>query len=287
MPIVNLVVSDQLGNPYYLSVNSADNSLVTTPAPGVSPSTNDNSISQSAYQIIASALRLIGVLASGELIPIEEANDGLNVLQQMLDAWNAERLTIFTTPSQDFAFTLGQQSYTLGIGGNFDVARPPKITGMSAILLQPNPLNPIEIPIVMYSAEQWQNEIPVKVVNSTFPQICYDDGGFPLRTLNFWPIPQLQQNNVRIYGWQGLGLPTTLQSVLSFPPGYAQAFRYNLAVLLAAEFAAPVSPTVQAIAIESLARVKTMNAPELGLRSDLIANPAGYNYKADLFGIPF
>jgi hypothetical protein len=42
---------------------------------------------------------------------------------------------------------------------------------------------------------------------------------------------------------------------------------------------------VQQIAVESLARVKTLNAPDLNLQSDLMPWPAGYNYRADLFGI--
>jgi len=39
--------------------------------------------------------------------------------------------------------------------------------------------------------------------------------------------------------------------------------------------------------VESLATVRRMNAPDLGLKSDLLATDAGYNYKADMFGIPW
>jgi hypothetical protein len=80
---------------------------------------------------------------------------------------------------------------------------------------------------------------------------------------------------------------TSLQSKLSYPQGYAEALRYNLAVRLAAEFAAPVSGPVAQIAIESLARVKTMNAPQLNMRSDLVPDPAGWNYRADLFNMGY
>ena len=137
----------------------------------------------------------------------------------------------------------------------------------------------------MYTWEQWQLQMPVKNVDSSFPQVCYDDGNFPLRNLNFWPIPQFQQNSVRIYGWLPLLLVGSLNASIVLPPGYAEAFRYNLAVRLSAEFGAPLPPAVQTIAVESLARIKTMNAPELTLRSDLTAMEPGYNYKADLFGI--
>ena len=238
-----------------------------------------------AYDIIRSALRLVGVYAAGEPLQIDDANDGLTVFQDMVNSWNTERLAIFTTRIDDFPFILGQQAYTLGTGGDFNIPRPAAIDAMSAILLT-NPDNPVEIPIDMYSVSDWQTQIPIKTVNSSWPQICYDDGGFPLRTLNFWPIPITQPNSCRIYSWQALAEPAALNTVINFPPGYAKAFRYNLAVDLAAEFGvAQVPPVVLAQAISSLAMVKTLNSPDLTLKSDLIPDPSGWNYKADLFNI--
>lgn len=251
--------------------------------PEPTPPTQTNAIIQSALDLITSSLRLIGVYASGETVRTSDANDSLMVLSQMIDSWNADRASIFTTSSTDFPLVLNKQAYTLGPGGDFDAQRPAQIDSMSAILLT-NPANPVEIPIDMYTVDQWQNEVPVKVVNGSFPQGCYDDGGFPLRTLNFWPIPT-QANSVRIYAWQAIGAPTSLNSTLSYPMGYAEALRYNLAVRLSAEFGAALPPAVSAIAIDSLARIKSMNAPELTLQSDLVASPAGYNYRADMFGI--
>ncbi len=239
----------------------------------------------SAYSLVKSALRLTGIIAAGEDIPEDEASDALMVFNQMVDAWNADRLAIFTTSSNDFPFTLNKQSYTLGGGGDFDMIRPAQIDSMSAIILT-NAANPIEYPMSMFTVQQWQNQLPVKQVFGSFPLICYDDGNFPLRTLNFWPIPQ-QQNAVRIYSWQPLNASATFDTSLSFPPGYQEAFRFNTAVRLAAEFGAAVPASVQQLAIESLARLKTINAPLLQLRSDLLAAPDAYNYKADMFGIPY
>jgi hypothetical protein len=281
-----LILTDQSGNEYALSVNSADGSLVTTPTSNVAPSSADNSIFFSVLQLITGALRLINVVASAELPSSTEANDALVAFQQMVDAWNAERLTIFSIIANDFSLTIGQQSFTLGPGGNFNTNRPPKIVGMSSILLF-NPNNPVEEPITMYSWNQWQTQVPVKNVPGNFPLICYDDGGMPLRTLNFWPIPQYQQNNVRIYSWSPLIWPANLQTLINLPPAYARAFRYNLAVELAPEFGAQVPQSVMETAVSSLALIRTMNAPDLFLISDLSLTPAGYNYKADLFGIAY
>lgn len=241
-----------------------------------------------AFDVITSALKLVGVLANGELPSHDDASQGLQVFNDMIDSWNAERQAIFTTGSNDFPFVLNQQSYTLGTGGDFDIPRPARIDGISTILLNPDPSNPVEVPLTMWTVDQWQNNVPVKSVTGTFPLACYDTGDFPLRVLNFWPIPTQEQNNVRIYSWQALAAQT-LTAQVSFPPGYAEGLRYGLAVRLAAEFAVDPSKyaaaTVATIAIQGLARIKTMNAPELTLQSDLVPSPAGYNYRADLFGI--
>lgn len=236
-----------------------------------------------ALDLITSALRLINVVASGEIVPIDMANESLQVLNDMIDAWNADRLAIYTTQTNDFPYVLNQQTYTLGTGGNFNIPRPARIDGMSSILLY-NPANPVEVPLNMFSVEEWQTQVPVKSVAGSFPLLVYDDGAFPLRNLNFWPIPSTVPNSVRIYSWQALPAQT-LSSTVSFPPGYNQGFRYNLAVLLAAEYARPVAPAVQEIAVNSLALIRTMNAPDLLLRSDLVPDPQEWNYKADLFGL--
>jgi hypothetical protein len=105
--------------------------------------------------------------------------------------------------------------------------------------------------------------------------------------MNFWPIPTQQPTSFRLYSWQALSAPTTYATPIAFPPGYLEAFRYNLAIRLSAEYGKEPSPAVAAIATASLARLKTMNAPELDLRSDLVPYPGGYNYRADMFGLGF
>jgi hypothetical protein len=240
-----------------------------------------------SYDLINSALRLVGVISGEEAASISDANQSLMVLNDMIDAWNAERNAIYTTRIDDFPFVNGKQVYTLGTGGDFDIPRPARIDGMSSIQLN-NPSNPVEIPMSMYTVDQWQNQVPVKQVTGSFPLICYDGGEFPLRNLTFWPIPTEQPTSCRIYGWSALAAQT-LVSKISYPPGYSEALRYNLAARLAAEFAVPAgsyaSGIVATLAIQGLGRIKTMNAPELLLRSDLVADPAGWDYKADLFGI--
>lgn len=209
--------------------------------------------------LIASSLRLIGVLASGEVPSADEANDALTILNQMIDSWTAERMMIFTLNINEFVLTAGQQVYTLGVGGNFNIARPARIERMGIVSLN-NPAQPLELPLEMLTDQQWA-AIPVKVISSSLPQKVYDDGAFPLRNLSFWCIPNVQVKT-RIYGWATLAQFPDLVTDITFPPGYLKAIRYNLAVDLAPEFGVvELNPITASIAVTSKATIKSQNAP--------------------------
>ena len=225
---------------------------------------------QSAQDVIASALRLVGALGSGEVPTASEIQDAGLVLNQMLDAWNAERLMVFTvTPvpndsnGKPLVLVANQQSYKLGnaIGTeDFFLPRPARLERVS-VFYSASQATPNEIPLDMYDNVQWQG-IANKTTPSILPQICYDDGGFPDRTLYFWPTPT-QANPITLYLWTALMQFSDLTLPMSFPPGYMEAIRYNLAVRLFAEF--PGDPqkfaVVNNIAQSSKARLMSINAP--------------------------
>lgn len=241
--------------------------------------------------IISSSLRLIGVLASGETADAALAQNSLFVLQGMWNSWNAQSLMIFTIPRQVYSLTLNKQSYTMGIDptgvttADFQVPRPPRIDRMGIINLN-NPLQPLELPLQYLTVAQWQ-EIPVKNISSALPMYCWDDQGFPFRTLTFWPIPNVNVQ-IAIYPWAALTTPAILTTQMIFPPGYQEAFRYNLAVRLAAEF--PTIPQevlemVVGLASESMRVVKAMNIQPIDLRVDPALTQQGwkglYNWLSD------
>jgi hypothetical protein len=230
--------------------------------------------------LINSSLRLIGALASGEVPTSNEQADGLTILNQMIDAWNAERLNIFTITIGTFPLVILQQVYTLGPGGNFNVTRPARVDRISIISLN-NPAQPLELPMTLLTDEQWR-DIPVKNVSSALPLKVYDDGAYPLRNLSLWPIPSATAN-IAIYGWTALtAFPDTVTDE-EFPPGYFEALRYNLAMRMAPEFGLPLRPEVAAMAMSSKAIIKGINIIPLDSYCDSAITQRGgrYNWISD------
>jgi hypothetical protein len=111
----------------------------------------------------------------------------------------------------------------------------------------------------------------------------YDDNGFPWRTLYLWPVPFVQIGVV-IYTWPQLPLFPDLSTDFQWPPGYADALKFNLAVRLSDEFGGFVPPGLPVQAQQAIAKLKSVNMPLYDLRVDPAITTSGrmyYNWLSD------
>jgi len=210
-----------------------------------------------AGEQINRALRLIGMLAEGELPSTETANDCLVALNQMIDSWNTERLSVFSTQDQVFTWPAGFINRTLGPTGNFVGNRP--ILLDDATYYRDASTN-VSYGIKMINQQQYDG-IAVKTVTSTYPQVLFINMTYPDVDMYIYPKPtrDLEWHFVSV---EELDQPATLQTVLAFPPGYLRAFTYALAMEIAPEFGVEPSPQVQRIAMTSKRDLKRINNPD-------------------------
>ena len=110
-----------------------------------------------AGEQINRALRLLGILAEGETASADTANDALVALNQMIDSWNTERLSVFCTQDQVFTWPANQIVRTLGPSGDF-VGNRPVLLDDSTYLVGPNGVSYS----VMFINEQQYNNIGLK-----------------------------------------------------------------------------------------------------------------------------
>jgi hypothetical protein len=214
-------------------------------------------------EIINSSLRIIGALATSEVPSAGEANDALNSLNDMIDSWSNENLMAYTKVREVFPLVSGQQTYTMGAGGNFNTSRAQRIE--NALIQPPNMSTALEIPMKILNKDQYAG-ILIKPLQSTFPLYIYAEGAYPLDNINVWPVPNTTCN-IALYSWKTIN-NLTLTTTLSLPPGYQRALRYNLAVDLAQEYGRMLSEDVKAIAIESKSVLKRKNTTPSYLRVD-------------------
>ena len=223
------------------------------------------------------ALRLLGVLAEGEVPSAETAQDALMAMNQMIDSWNTERLSVFCTQDQVFTWPAGLVSRTLGPTGDFVGLRPVLLDDSTYYR---DPGTNVSFGIKFINQQQY-NGIAVKTVTSTYPQVIFVNNTFPDVEMYVYPRPtrDLEWHFVSV---QKLDIPAGLATVLYYPPGYLRAFTYNLAMEMAPEFGIEPSPQVQRIAMTSKRDLKRINNPDdvMALPYALVANRQRFNIYA-------
>lgn len=230
-----------------------------------------------AGEQINRALRLLGVLAEGETPSAATSQDALMAMNQMIDSWNTERLSVFCTQDQVFNWPVGEISRTLGPTGDFVGNRPVYFDDATYYR---DPSTNVSFGIKFINQQQYDG-IAVKTVTSTYPQVIFVNMTFPDVEMFIYPRP------TRLLEWhfisvQELDKPADLSTVLYYPPGYLRAFTYNLAMEIAPEFGIEPSPQVQRIAMTSKRDLKRVNNPDdiMSLPYAIVATRQRFNIYA-------
>ena len=228
----------------------------------------------SAGDQINGALRLIGQLAEGETPSADTTADALMALNQMIDSWSSERLSVFSTQNQVFTWPANTATRTLGPTGNFVGNRPVLLDDATYFK---DPSNNISFGIKIINQQQYDG-IAVKTVTSTYPQVIWTNMDMPNMSMYIYPVPTkaLEWNFVSV---TELVEPATLATTLVVPPGYLRAFRFNLACEIAAEFGVEPPPQVQRIAMSSKRNIKRINNPDdvMSMPYSIIATRQRFN----------
>lgn len=235
-----------------------------------------------AGEQINRALRLLGVLAEGETTSAAASQDSLMALNQMIDSWNTERLSVFATIDQIVNWPVGSINETLGSSGslvrlNGTAVRPVLVDDATYFK---DPGTGVSYGIKLINQQQYDG-IAVKTVTSTFPQVMFVNMTYPDIDIFIYPRP------TRLLEWHFISVeeltqPANLSTQILFPPGYLRAFTYNLACEIAPEFGIEPSPQVQRIAMYSKRNLKRINNPDdvMSMPYSLIATRQRYNIYA-------
>ena len=128
-------------------------------------------MSYTAGDQITRALRLLGVLAAEETPTASMAQDALVTFDQMVDSWNTERLSVYSTQDQVFLWPVGEIMQTLGPTGDLVGNRPILIDDATYFR---DPQTNVSYGIKLINQQQYDG-IAVKTVTSTYPQVLFVD----------------------------------------------------------------------------------------------------------------
>lgn len=234
-------------------------------------------MSMSAREMIGSAHRLLNLANAGNALPEAVYQENLLSLNRMIDSWSTERLSIFSTQDQVFNWPTSTRSRTLGPTGDFVGNRPVLLDDATYFR---DPGTNVSFGIRLINQQQYDG-IAVKTVTSTYPQVLWVNMTYPDIEMYVYPVP------TRLVEWHFISVDelnqaATLNTVLTFPPGYLRAFTYNLAMELAPEFGLEPSPQVRRVAMYSKRNLKRINNPDdiMSMPYSLVATRQRFNVYA-------
>jgi len=233
--------------------------------------------------IITDALTEIGAYSVGEALSAADAALGLRRLQHQLDSWNADNLTLATLRRETFTLTSSTSTVTIGQSGTPTITapRPLLLQAVNYVVVGSSPA--VEVPMGAMDEDSYAAQA-IKALTSTYPTQYFYTPSTPNGTIFFWPTPS-QNVSIALYYEDPITVPVALTTDLVGPPGYQDAFMYQLAIRLCTPFGRSIPEALPSLAAEAFAKMKRPNnAPGLlGVDAALSSAGGGYNILSDGF----
>ncbi len=220
--------------------------------------------------LLRPALRAAGITMRPGITPnSDQFNELIPEVNRMLQSYNCDGHTIFSTSIEEFALTAGQKIYTIGPGGDFDTTRPQYIRDANLIF----PTNPqLRTPLKLLDEHEW-SLIPMQDINNSLPwglfyNPTYGASGLGTIYLAFQPPSEYI---LELFSWKLLGNGfTSINDLVTLPDGYEDLIVWNMAIRAANFYPtmATLGPDVRMLAANALRRVRVLNTICPTLRSE-------------------
>ncbi len=256
--------------------------------------------------LVRQALRECGAIGVGQTPLAEDQNDAQVRLQWMLQQWERKRWLVYHLVTLAKVST-GQQSYTVGPGGDIDPGnpasdpyspafnsqfgggvapsvRPARIESAFLRQLVNSQPNQVDYRLAPLQSREDYNRIALKGLVS-FPGWFFYDSAWPLGVIFPWPVPQASIYGLFISIMEQLPISFTTQAVkFNIPYEYYNAMLFNLALRLRPKYGITSGPGdhLPGLAKDSLNVLRGANAQIARLQMPADMQRAGiYNIFSD------
>jgi hypothetical protein len=185
-------------------------------------------------QLIAAALRKLGVLSGGSSPETYQINDGTQALNALVKSLQTDGMPLWAIKTYTFTTVAGDADYPIGPGQTYDTAKPLRI--FQAWRNQST--NYSNVPMNIYTNYNY-DLLPLAISSGTPVNLYYQ----PMRDygmINLWPKPNDSVTSISIRYQAPFEDMTSATDDLDFPSEWAEAVIYLLAVRLAPEYGVPI-----------------------------------------------
>lgn len=225
--------------------------------------------------LVNRAMRLLGLINSGESPTSTESDDALIAINAMLDSWRNDRLMTYALQDESLTLVAADFSYTIGSGGQLNTTRPVSIESCYCRA------NSLDYPVRVIQFDEW-NSIVDKTATSDIPEVVYYEPTMATGTLLVWPVPTTA--NVLHLTTRVPLTALVLGTTVSLPPGWEDAIASNGAIAIAAEFQIDPRQSVVKMSQDSLKGIKRINSRPIKAYSDLnllVGSPRSSSIETD------
>ncbi len=204
-----------------------------------------------AKELIESSLRLIGVIATGQVASGAEISDGFESFNQLLDSLGLDGLTILSETQTPISLIPGQETIAIGPELDIDIPRPGGVDSIQILL------DGVHYDVVVCNIQRWR-KIQGRGVNTGLPTHAFVAPQAASINVSFYPVPD-QAYSCSFVSRNQIPRIESVNDELILAPGYERALKYNLAGDLAGEYGKTLTPKQEQIATSSLAAIKRKN----------------------------
>jgi len=212
-----------------------------------------------ARGLIKRALKRIGVVGAGQEPSPEDMADAFGHFNTMLDGFAIERLMIPCIVRTTWTIVSGTGTYTVGDGGDVDIARPAFVKDVRFIDTSQDP--DLEMPLGMLTDQGYAN-VPQKAATGRYPIARYFNPTFTgtgFATITLVPVPTSSTLEGVLYVPTALTQVASLDTTLVLQPGYRGFLQESLAVFCGPEWGVPVPQELRESARELKGNIKRTN----------------------------
>lgn len=217
-----------------------------------------------ATDVITGAMRLLGVLASGEALAAAEGADALQALGELCETLSTERLLSGSRARTVTALVAARASYTIGTGQQIALAWPNLIEAAGVLTSDGR-----EIPIRILTDDEYAR-YEYKALAGSYPTSIYFDHAYAsgVGNVSVFPVTADAGYSLVLYTPCEFSAFADLTTEYDLPKGVTRMLRYRLAVELAPEYDAPADERIERRANDATAAVKRANYREEVLTID-------------------
>lgn len=233
--------------------------------------------------LIEKAFRTIKVLGAGEHLADDESTDALDALNGIIEQANLDKLMGSYQTTLTIPMVGGQTAYTVG-----PASSTPHVTATRPveILSGYSRRQSTDAPIFVGAKQDYDAITRKDISTGTWESMVYYEATFPKGTLYFYPVPADALTTVYLTVMNDLSSYTTLDDVVSLPPGYRVWLQYKLGMRMAPEYGMTFTADMVANLLDAegaLKRnnIKPMPVAKTGLTALQQARSGAYDIYSD------